>query len=89
VRDIEHPICTGEAGLADYECRTWKGWHHHITLSLLAAWFLTLEVLEKKNPALTQRADGTFNHCHVFASALYAQAQKLGAHNTPADIRTP
>jgi SRSO17 transposase len=78
-----------EAGLADYECRTWKGWHHHITLSLLATWFLTLEVLEKKTPALTQCADGTLNHCHVFASALYAQAHRLGAHNASTDIRTP
>jgi hypothetical protein len=24
------------AGLADYQIRTWTGWHHHITLSLLA-----------------------------------------------------
>jgi SRSO17 transposase len=31
----------GEAGLADYQVRTWEGWHHHMTLSLLAAWFLT------------------------------------------------
>ena len=62
-----------EAGLADYECRTWKGWHHHITLSLLATWFLTVEVLEKKTPALTQCADGALHHCHVFAPALYAK----------------
>jgi len=33
----------GEAGLADYEVRTWEGWHHHQTLSLLASWFLTQE----------------------------------------------
>lgn len=33
----------GEAGLADYQVRTWEGWHHHQTLSLLAAWFLTQE----------------------------------------------
>jgi SRSO17 transposase len=59
-----------EAGLADYECRTWKGWNHHITLSLLATWFLTFETLEKKTPAITQRDDGTFNNCHAFASAL-------------------
>jgi len=26
----------GIAGLADYQIRTWMGWHHHITLSLLA-----------------------------------------------------
>jgi SRSO17 transposase len=32
-----------EAGLADYEVRTWRGWHHHQTLSFLATWFLTQE----------------------------------------------
>ncbi len=26
----------GVAGLADYQIRTWTGWHHHMTLSLLA-----------------------------------------------------
>ena len=30
----------GEAGLADYQVRNWTAWHHHQTLSLLAAWFL-------------------------------------------------
>ena len=25
-----------EAGLADYEVRSWTGWYRHITLSLLA-----------------------------------------------------
>jgi SRSO17 transposase len=29
-----------EAGLAHYEVRSWVGWHHHVTLSLLALWFL-------------------------------------------------
>lgn len=33
----------GEAGLAHYEVRSWVGWHHHMTLSLLALWFLQLE----------------------------------------------
>lgn len=33
----------GEAGLAHYEVRSWVGWHHHMTFSLLAAWFLELE----------------------------------------------
>ena len=32
-----------EAGLAHYEVRSWVGWHHHLTLSLLALWFLILE----------------------------------------------
>lgn len=33
----------GEVGLADYEVRGWVGWHHHMTLSLLALWFVTAE----------------------------------------------
>jgi SRSO17 transposase len=37
-----------EAGLADYEVRTWRGWHHHQTLSLLATWFLTQETRRGK-----------------------------------------
>jgi SRSO17 transposase len=32
-----------EAGLAHYEVRSWVGWHHHVTLSLLALWFLGCE----------------------------------------------
>lgn len=32
-----------DAGLAQYQVRNWIGWHHHQTLSLLAAWFLTQE----------------------------------------------
>jgi len=37
-----------EAGLADYEVRTWRGWHHHQTLSLLASWFLVTEARRGK-----------------------------------------
>jgi SRSO17 transposase len=33
----------GEVGLGQYEVRSWVGWHHHMTLSLLALWFLGLE----------------------------------------------
>ncbi len=29
-----------EIGLDEYEVRSWQGWHHHITLSLLAGAFL-------------------------------------------------
>lgn len=34
-----------EVGLAHYEVRSWVGWHHHMTLSLLALWFLQGERL--------------------------------------------
>jgi len=40
----------GEAGLGDYQVRTWRAWHHHQTLALLAAWFLNQETRRGKNP---------------------------------------
>jgi len=30
-----------ECGLAEYQVRNWRGWHHHVALSLLTLWFLT------------------------------------------------
>jgi len=36
-------LAKGEVGLDHYEVRSWIGWHHHITLSMLALWFLVLE----------------------------------------------
>jgi len=40
-----------EVGLDEYEVRSWVGWHHHMTLTLLALWFLQVEKLRlgKKN----------------------------------------
>jgi hypothetical protein len=38
----------GEAGLADYEVRTWRGWYHHQALALVAMWFLTTEARRGK-----------------------------------------
>jgi SRSO17 transposase len=34
-----------EVGLSHYEVRGWTGWQHHMTLSLLALWFLQVERL--------------------------------------------
>lgn len=47
---IEECIQRGksEAGLADYEVRNWKGWHHHQILSLIATWFLVVEARRGK-----------------------------------------
>jgi SRSO17 transposase len=38
----------GECGLADYQVRNWRGWHHHVTLSMLSLWFLVNEVRRQK-----------------------------------------
>ena len=49
----------GEVGLGHYEVRSWVGWHHHMTLSLLALWFLVVEKsrLGKKNPGVNGAAN--------------------------------
>jgi SRSO17 transposase len=42
--ETEFQTAKGETGLDEYEVRSWQGWHHHITLALLAgAFLLTLQ----------------------------------------------
>jgi SRSO17 transposase len=61
VANAEHRVeeclkrAKGEAGLGDYQVRNWIPWHHHQTLSLLAAWFLNQETRrgKEKTPAIT------------------------------------
>ena len=67
----------GEGGLGHYEVRSWVGWHHHLTLSLLALWFLQLERLRLggKNPG-PHRAAGA-GDLHGIAAG--AESQR-GAH---------
>jgi SRSO17 transposase len=44
-------LAKGDVGLDEYEVRSWVGWHHHMTLSLLACFFLILERKRlKKSP---------------------------------------
>lgn len=40
-------------GMGDYEVRTWRGWHHHMTLVILAHGFLVRQArrLKKTHPA--------------------------------------
>jgi SRSO17 transposase len=43
----------GELGMDHYETRTWRGWHHHMTQTLLAHHFLVrmrLKVKKKRRP---------------------------------------
>ena len=63
----------GEVGLGQYEVRSWVGWHHHMTLSFLALWFLILERLGMggKNPG----RDGVAGAGDLHASAANAGAE--------------
>jgi SRSO17 transposase len=77
VANAEHRVeecikrAKSEAGLSDYETRTWSGWHHHQTLSLLATWFLVQETQRGKKihtsphgPASPRGARQATLHCH-------------------------
>jgi SRSO17 transposase len=49
-----------ELGLDHYEGRNWEGWHHHVTLVMMAQAFLTLETLRnKKNFWVDPATDAT------------------------------
>jgi SRSO17 transposase len=69
VLNAEHRIeeclrrAKGETGLAQYQVRTWRGWHHHQTLTLIATWFLTQEKRQGKEiGTVSLRPGGALHH---------------------------
>jgi SRSO17 transposase len=66
----------GEVGLSHYEVRSWVGWHHHVTLALLALWFLVLERrrLGGENPG----GDGAADAGDLHRAALEAPPDGAG-----------
>jgi SRSO17 transposase len=68
-----------EAGLSDYEVRTWAGWYHHQILSLIATWFLICETRRgKKTYAGIDGSAGSRSVVLAAASSLRPQASRLG-----------
>ena len=76
----------GEAGLADYEVRTWRGWYHHQTLALTATWFLTVETRRGKKRDTGVDADAVANpDSGVIGSAVgYETFGVHASHREPA-----
>ena len=50
-----------DVGLDEYETRTWAGWHHHITICLLAGAFLLSLQQDWKKDAPNHPASGTLS----------------------------
>jgi SRSO17 transposase len=46
----DYQILKGQLGLDHYEGRTWTGWHHHVTLAMIAFHFLLSERLRGEFP---------------------------------------
>ena len=83
VIETEIQTAKGETGLDEYEVRSWAGWHHHITLGLLAAAFLlTLQQdwgekdAPAHAPASQPRAAGGAAAAHVDAGGAAALAPR-------------
>jgi SRSO17 transposase len=70
-----------EVGLSHYEVRSWTGWHHHLTLSLVALWFLQLERLTvgKKKSGDHRRAGA--NHLQRVAAMAGTECAGSGAES--------
>ena len=70
----------GEVGLDHYEVRSWDGWHHHMTLALLALWFLVVERwrLGEKKTGPDGGADARDLHAAAAPSAAAAEADRRG-----------
>ena len=87
----------GEAGLAQYQVRNWIGWHHHQTLSLLAAWFLTQEDLRGKKLQPGDHSPANSRHPRLAAqprprlrfSGLHQAAQHSGDEAERMCLRIP
>jgi SRSO17 transposase len=83
VIETEIQTAKGETGLDEYEVRSWAGWHHHITLALLAAAFLlTLQQdwgekdAPAHAPASQPGAAGAAAPAHVDAGGAAALARR-------------
>jgi SRSO17 transposase len=68
----------GEAGLDHYEVRSWVGWHHHMTLSLMALWFLCLK--RRRVGANNTGDHGAAGATGVHTAAPAARAVPGGGH---------
>ncbi len=67
-----------EAGLSDYEVRTWAGWYHHQTLSLIATWFLIRETRRgKKIYSGTDSTSGSHSAVSAVATRVRSQTSRL------------
>jgi SRSO17 transposase len=73
-------------GLGDYEIRSWRGWHHHMTLCILAHFFLVRLNVRLKKAAAVDHSSGTdalvTDIAHVSIDAIARPSTHLLLANT-------
>jgi SRSO17 transposase len=76
----------GEVGLDHYEVRSWVGWHHHMTLCLVALWFLCLERrrVGGENPGDHSVADTADLHALALLSRAESREDRRRDHASAA-----
>ena len=79
-----------EAGLSDYEVRTWTGWYHHQTLSLIAVWFLIQETRRGEKTHTGNHGSTDTHHVgHSVASRLRPPTSWLADASCAAKKQAP
>jgi SRSO17 transposase len=66
----------GEVGLDHHEVRAWRGWHHHMTASLMALWFLVREHRTLGKKSATLGGDGSLHDLRAATSAALASGDR-------------
>jgi len=74
----------GEVGLDHYEVRAWRGWHHHMTASLMALWFLVREHRKLGGKSPTLGSDGALHDLRAATSTALASR-----HRAPVQVPAP
>lgn len=73
-----------DVGMGDYEVRSWVGWNHHMTLSMLALWFLEKEKVSRKTSFFPS---DSFSSCLCHDGIDSESASRFG-HDCPAGMQT-
>jgi len=66
----------GEVGLDHYEVRAWRGWHHHMTASLMALWFLVREHRKLGGKSSPLGGDGALHDLRAATAAALASRHR-------------
>ena len=66
----------GEVGLDHHEVRAWRGWHHHMTASLMALWFLVRERRRLGEKSTALRVDGALHDLRASSPAALTEGDR-------------